>query len=72
LKCRKRVAKAIRKSFDTLVMLIIWKIWLQRNERVFKVKATTASSVIKNVLEEAHCWITACMADLAVFLFPHG
>ena len=32
---RKRITKAYRKGFDSLVLLICWSIWKQRNGRVF-------------------------------------
>ena len=38
----KLVAKSSRKGFDTLEILTAWKLWLQRNDRVFNGKAETA------------------------------
>jgi hypothetical protein len=61
------VTKACRKGFDSLVMLTVWKLWLQRNRGVFNGKAEPATSVIKNVIAEARCWISA-----DIFISPHG
>ncbi|RLN30107.1 hypothetical protein C2845_PM05G03870 [Panicum miliaceum] len=43
------------RGFDSLVMLTVWKLWLQRNDMVFNGKAESATTVIKNITEEARC-----------------
>jgi hypothetical protein len=35
------MVKARRKAFYSLVVLVVWHIWLQRNEKVFRGDATT-------------------------------
>jgi hypothetical protein len=35
LPARKRTPKAFRKNFDTILLLVCWLIWLQRNTRIF-------------------------------------
>ncbi|OEL17762.1 hypothetical protein BAE44_0021220 [Dichanthelium oligosanthes] len=72
LKSQKCVAKTIRKGFDSLVMLIVWKIWLERNNRVFKGAAALPTDVIKDVVVEGRCWITAGMVDLSHFISSYG
>jgi hypothetical protein len=35
LRARKRVCKAHHKAHDSMVALVVWQLWLQRNARVF-------------------------------------
>ena len=72
LASRKSVAKSSRKVFNTSVILTAWKLWLLRNDKVFNGKAEPTPSVIKNIIEEVRCWISADMADLSLFIFPNG
>ncbi|OEL30400.1 hypothetical protein BAE44_0008581, partial [Dichanthelium oligosanthes] len=55
-----------------LVMLIVWKIWLERNNRVFKGTTMLPTDVIKDVVVEGRCWITAGIVDLSHFVSLYG
>jgi hypothetical protein len=39
---RKLVAKHVRKGFDSLVFLVGWRLWKERNVRTFTGDATNA------------------------------
>jgi hypothetical protein len=45
-----------RKSFDTLLMLVTWEIWNERNVRVFLNVATLPSIVVSKIRGEAALW----------------
>jgi hypothetical protein len=45
LDSRKRVAKPRRKAFDSLVLLGMWSLWLERNARTFAGGSDTVDKV---------------------------
>jgi hypothetical protein len=49
---RKVIPKALRKCFDTMVVLICWQLWRERNARVFDHASKTTSELL--------FWITYC------------
>jgi hypothetical protein len=49
LRQRKAVPKAHRKGFDSLVLLITWSLWLERNGRVFRGCSTVLVSLVEGV-----------------------
>lgn len=66
---RKWVAKEIRKGFDSLVMLICWQLWKNRNNRVFGPRtsmATTQDMTLK-IFEELRLWVRAGGHGVHVF-----
>jgi hypothetical protein len=62
LRSRKRIAKLRRKAFDSFVFLVSWKLWLERNARVFR---NSVASVSKTIFEQCNLW---CRAGLVVRL----
>jgi len=49
-----------------IVMLIItWKIWKERNSRVFKHHETSATALMSTIKQEARAWVAAGAKDLA-------
>jgi hypothetical protein len=53
------VPKPIRRDFDTVVILTHWRIWKERNSRVFESKQHTAAHVFDNIREEITLWRVA-------------
>jgi hypothetical protein len=55
---RRRINKADRRRFDTLVILAAWSIWKQRNDRVFGNSRNECNEVqlIEKVREEFRLW----------------
>jgi hypothetical protein len=45
---RKRVPKALRRDFDDVVILVHWRNWKERNNRIFQ----TISCVHEEVFEQ--------------------
>ena len=45
LATRKMIAKARRMAFDSVVILVAWNIWLQRNARVFQRQSTQTPAI---------------------------
>lgn len=52
--------KPKKKGLDSTFMLISWKLWKERNDRVFSINQTkTVAQLIYGILEEAQLWIEA-------------
>ncbi len=45
-----------RKPLRTLVILISWEIWCERNTRIFRNNASTPSSILAKIKEEGSAW----------------
>jgi hypothetical protein len=63
LRLRKRVHKRWRKAFDSLVILVAWLIWLERNDRVFNSSSCTAAAMAAHVCEHVELWCRAMLFD---------
>ena len=50
---------ATRRAANSLIMLVLRGVWLERNSRVFDNKATTAARVLSSLLDEWNLWV-AC------------
>ncbi|WVZ53294.1 hypothetical protein U9M48_004260 [Paspalum notatum var. saurae] len=53
LKERKSFGKLQRKGFDALLLLVAWIIWKERNDRIFRWKASMPRVIVQKVVEEA-------------------
>lgn len=56
LRTRARVAMADRKLFDSLLLLVAWCLWKERNARVFGRIASSADQVVCTVVREGEEW----------------
>ena len=56
---RKQILKEGRKCFDTLVLLICWLIWKERNGRIFDRKMRSVDEMLSWVVDESVCWCQA-------------
>ena len=58
---RKLIRKETRRAFDSLVILVCWHLWKQRNARVFHpaTPSISASELVSRILDELHTWATA-------------
>jgi hypothetical protein len=61
-------------SFDkdkggrSMVILVCWIIWRERNARIFEAKERPVQSIIAEVKEEAHLWSTAGANGITSFV----
>jgi hypothetical protein len=54
-----------RRSFDSMVLLVTWGLWKERNRRTFDRKSRTPTQLIAMILDEADAWIGAGYGSLA-------
>ena len=66
---RKQLGKEIRKTFDSLVILVAWSIWKERNQRIFQKVKLTAAELVDFILDEAKVWGFGGIAHFSM-LFP--
>jgi hypothetical protein len=57
-----------RKGLRSLVVLVMWEVWKQRNARVFDHREITVTSLMAKIREEASTWIVAGARDLSLLL----
>ena len=58
----------LRDGFDSLVLLIYWQLWKERNSRVFDSVLSSVSVILESILLESHIWSLARVATFGVFL----
>ncbi|KQK19492.1 hypothetical protein BRADI_1g48595v3 [Brachypodium distachyon] len=56
---RKYASKLLRRDFDTITILIHWRIWKERNARIFQQESCSADSVVKLIIDELQSWKVA-------------
>ena len=56
------------KGLRSLIILVIWEIWLERNERIFKYKESPCQMVISRIKDQASNWMAAGAKHLATLL----
>lgn len=65
LAARRAVPKAVWRNFDTIVILVHWRIWKERNSRIFEKVASSADRVLDLLREDIAVWRAAgCVSDL--------
>jgi hypothetical protein len=71
LRCRKRINKAMRKGFDTLVVLVWWLIWKEGNVRLFDVGHVAVHSVqlLQGIRDEGLQWVATGFVALRDLFF---
>ena len=65
---RKLIPKPWRHSFDTLVVLICWLLWKERNDKTFDRRVRTVQEVIVRVNDEITAWAQAGFRHLEMFV----
>lgn len=59
-----KVPYALRKGINSLVMLVAWWLWKQRNNCVFEGDAPSGNQIIQNIKDDAQRWCLAGAKDL--------
>jgi hypothetical protein len=72
LQTRRDIPDSHRRAFDSLVLLVAWVIWKERNARTFRSTARTSSQVIDAVTDELNTLVTAGYGCLAMVLTEFG
>ena len=56
------------KGMASLLMLISWELWKERNARVFRNTSTPSMIIVDRILDEASLWVSAGAKGLDVIL----
>jgi hypothetical protein len=59
-----KVPYALCKGINSLVMLVAWRLWKQRNKCVFEGDAPCGNQIIQNIKDDAQRWCLAGAKDL--------
>ena len=57
----------LRRGFDSLVVLVSWTLWKERNARTFDNTSCTPTQTVAKVKEELNAWLAAGFRGLATF-----
>ncbi|KAG2652208.1 hypothetical protein PVAP13_1NG335619, partial [Panicum virgatum] len=66
LQSRKQLRKQMRKPFDSLVILVTWILWKERNQRIFQKVALPITDLINLISDEMSVWGHAGIADFLI------
>jgi hypothetical protein len=58
----------LRMSFDSMLLLVSWQVWKERNARVFNRTACSVEQTRRALLEEADEWVAASFTAIYEFL----
>jgi len=57
-----------RPAFDSVVLLVAWSLWKERNTRIFTNKNKNPMQLGKSVVDELEQWMQASHSNLAVLM----
>ena len=69
---RKQVPKVDRRGFDSLVILVSWSFWKERNDRTFDRRVRTVDDLVMRVCDEVVAWSHAGYRQLELALVTTG
>jgi hypothetical protein len=55
--------KRCQRVFDSLVVLVAWRAWLQHNPRVFQAVSCTPTTLVEDIARRIELWIKAELID---------
>jgi hypothetical protein len=67
LQCRTSLPSAWHAGFDSLVILVAWCLWKERNQRMFHNARRTPLQLVGFIAEEAERWSMAGFSQLSAF-----
>jgi hypothetical protein len=50
---------SLRPGLQSIAMLVVWEVWCERNNRVFRKVARTVGQIIYSIQDEARTWAFA-------------
>jgi hypothetical protein len=59
LEARQRAPKNLRRDFDTISILMHWRLWKERNGRIFQQEYNGADRVFERILDDIRTWRAA-------------
>ena len=69
---RKSIHKDNRQCFDSVVILVSWMLWKERNNRMFERATRSALAMLAWVVDEILFWLQAGFRCLEYCLIPLG
>ena len=69
-RARRLIPKSGRRGFDSLVVLISWLLWKERNDRTFDRQVRTLQEVVARVYDEITVWSQAGYRQLESLFSP--
>ncbi|KAJ1269540.1 hypothetical protein BS78_07G219500 [Paspalum vaginatum] len=57
-----------RVGLRSLIILVVWELWCERNARIFKRRGSTVQQVLTKIIGEAASWMAAGAKHLADLL----
>ena len=69
---RKKLLKSERRDFDSMVLLVSWLLWLERNRRVFDRQSRSAQQLLNLIADEAFQWSLAGYKQVAALATALG
>ena len=70
LASRREISSGFRKGFDSLVLLISWETWKERNRRTFGGAPSSVAQVLQGIQQEGAEWVSAGFRSLAPLFAP--
>ena len=58
----------IKKAAASILMLVMWEMWKERNARVFRNTASLTTIIVAKIKEEAHLWALAGANHLSALM----
>jgi hypothetical protein len=59
LASRKRISKVCRPLFDSVFALVVWRLWNERNERIFRSTTSLPHRLVDKISDELRDWSNA-------------
>jgi len=72
IRARKCIHKEDRQCFDSVIILVCWMLWKERNDRVFNRKLRTVQEVLLWAVDEISAWFQAGYSKLEPVLRALG
>ena len=64
------LSSGFRKGFDSLVLLVSWETWKERNRRTFGGAPSSVAQVLQGIQQEGAEWVSAGFRSLAPLFAP--